>query len=333
VLTAAPATSSHFKESEFSVVTTERIDTHAAHATEEHRVRLLSAEPAIPARMVLDTDAWNEIDDQFALTHVLLAPDRVRLEAVYAAPFCNNRAATPGEGMRKSEDEIRRVMDALPERKIPVFSGSDRWLTDAGAPVASPAASDLIERARGGDSPLYVVAIGAPTNVASALIADPGLAERIVVVWLGGHALNWGTTAEFNLRQDPAASRVLLDSGVPLVLVPCNGVADRMITTKGDIDRYVRPVGNIGALLAGLYDDYVPDEPGRSKVIWDLAATSWVLHRDWLDTEFTSSPILTSGLTWSRDPHRHLILCATQVRRDHILGDLFRRLAEHHGSR
>jgi purine nucleosidase len=323
-------------ESEISMAMTAGISAKVTHVTEEHRVRLLSAKSAArgaPARMVLDTDAWNEIDDQFALVHVLLAPERVRLEAVYAAPFCNSRAASPGEGMRKSEAEIRRVMAALPERQVPAFPGSDRWLTDAGAPVASPAASDLIERARREDSPLYVVAIGAPTNVASALLADPGLAERIVVVWLGGHALNWGTAEEFNLRQDPAASRVLLDSGVPLVLVPCHGVADRMITTKGEIDQHVRPAGDIGALLAGLYDDFVPDEPGRSKVIWDLSATAWVLHRDWLDTEFTTSPILTSGLTWSRDPRRHLILIATQVGRDQIFGDLFRRLAEHHGSR
>lgn len=68
-------------------------------------MRLLAAEPAGRARMVLDTDAWNEIDDQFALVHVLLAADRVDLAAVYAAPFCNSRAASPGEGMRKSEAE------------------------------------------------------------------------------------------------------------------------------------------------------------------------------------------------------------------------------------
>jgi hypothetical protein len=134
---------------------------------------------------------------------------------------------------------------------------------------------------------------------------------------------------EFNLRQDPAASRVLLDSGVPLVLVPCNGVADRMVTTREEVDRYVRPAGDVGALLAGLYHDHVPDEPGRSKVIWDLAATAWVLHRDWVHTELTSSPILTSELTWSRNQRRHLILSATQVGRDEIFGDLFRRLATH----
>ena len=303
----------------------------AVRGTEEHRARLLSEEPTVPARMVLDTDAWNEIDDQFALTHALLAADRVRLEAVYAAPFCNSRADTPAEGMRKSEAEIRRVLAALPERQVPVFSGSDRWLTDAGAPVISPAASDLIERSLGGDSPLHVVAIGAPTNVASALLADPGLAMRIVVVWLGGHALHWRSAEEFNLQQDPAASRVLLDSGVPLVLVPCNGVADRMITTRGEIEQYVRPHGEIGELLAGLYADYVPDRPGQSRVIWDLAATAWVLQRDWLQTELTTSPVLTSELTWSRDSQRHLIRVAAQVDRDQVFADLFRRLAERDG--
>jgi hypothetical protein len=62
-----------------------------------------------------------------------------------------------------------------------------------------------------------------------------------------------------------------------------------------------------------------------------MAATAWVLHQDWLDTEFTTSPLLTPSLTWSRDPGRHLIRSTTQVHRDQIFGDLFRRLAEHHG--
>ena len=99
-----------------------------------------------------------------------------------------------------------------------------------------------------------------------------------------------------------------------------------MITSKAEIDRYVRPYGEVGALLAALYDDYVPDEPGQSKVIWDMVATAWVLKQDWLGTEFTTSPLLTPGLTWSRDPGRHLIRSTTQLDRDLIC-----RLAEHHG--
>jgi hypothetical protein len=66
--------------------------------------------------------------------------------------------------------------------------------------------------------------------------------------------------------------------------------------------------------------------PASTKVIWDLAATAWVLQPDWLQTELTTSPILTSELTWSRDHRRHLIAEVTQVHRDQVFGDLFRRL-------
>lgn len=295
--------------------------------TEEHRVQVLTGKRQPPSRMVIDSDAFNEIDDQFALIHALISPELANLEAIYAAPFQNARVADPAEGMHKNLDEIHRVLAFMPGRQVAAFAGAAQWMTATGGPVPSAACSDLIERAREGTSPLYVVAIGAPTNVASALLADPGIAGRIVVVWLGGNALGWRTAAEFNLQQDPAASRVLLDSGVPLVHIPCKGVADRLITTRGEIDQYVRPAGQIGAMLAKLYDDFVPDEPGRSKVIWDLAATAWVLQPDSMVTELTSSPVLSSEMTWSRDPQRHLILEVTEVKRDEIFGDLFRRLS------
>jgi purine nucleosidase len=321
--TQQPITTS---KGQISVATTADISGRPWRITEEHRVQLLTAQRQSVSRMVLDTDAFNEIDDQFALIYALLAPDLVNLEAIYAAPFQNARAADPAEGMRKSLDEIHRVLGFVPDRQVPAFAGSAQWMTAAGGPVTSAACSDLIERAQAGSSPLYVVAIGAPTNVASALLAEPEIARHIVVVWLGGNALGWRTAEEFNLRQDPAASRVLLDSGVPLVHVPCKGAADRLVTTRGEIDQQVRPAGQIGAMLAKLYDDFVPDEPGRSKVIWDLAAAAWVLRPGSLTTELTTSPVLTSEMTWSRDPQRHLVLEVTEVKRDEIFGDLFRRL-------
>ena len=46
-------------------------------------------------RVVIDTDTYNEIDDQFALVYALFSPDRIGLEAIYAAPFTNDRAADP----------------------------------------------------------------------------------------------------------------------------------------------------------------------------------------------------------------------------------------------
>ena len=95
--------------------------------------------PAKPVRMVLDTDTFNEVDDQFALAYTLLSPDRLRCEAIYAAPFHNERSTGPEEGMLKSYDEILRILGRMdrPSEGF-VHPGSRRWLTGSDGPVAQP---------------------------------------------------------------------------------------------------------------------------------------------------------------------------------------------------
>ena len=39
--------------------------------------------------VVLDTDTYNEIDDQFALAYLIRSEEKLSLKAVYAAPFFN----------------------------------------------------------------------------------------------------------------------------------------------------------------------------------------------------------------------------------------------------
>ena len=292
--------------------------------TDEHRVRMLSLPRREPVRMVLDTDTYNEIDDQYALAHALLAPDRVTLEAVYAAPFHNDRSTGPGDGMRKSHEEIVRVLDRVAGPRPPVFQGAVDWFAES--QQHSPAALDLIDRARAGD-PLYVVAIGAITNIAVALRAAPEIAANIVVVWLGGHAGNWGEEVEFNLGGDIPAAQVVYDSGVPLMVLPCLGVADHLITTRSEIDQYVTPCGELGAFLAQRYDEYIDDTVGRSKVLWDIGATGWVLDPTWLRTKLVTAPVIGADGRKAEDPTRHLIAEAYAIDRDAVYGDLFTRLA------
>jgi inosine-uridine preferring nucleoside hydrolase len=295
---------------------------------ESTRLELLLSSRQGRPRMVLDTDTYNEIDDQFALVHSLLSPDRVDLQAIYAAPFENARSRGPEDGMEKSYDEIQRILGHFPGPHPPVFRGARQWLTPGVDPAPHAAAADLVGRALSrGAPPLYVVAIGAPTNVVTALMLEPKIARSIVVVWLGGHALHWPTAREFNLRQDLVASRFLLDSGVPLVLVPCGDVADHLSTTRAEVERYVRPGGRIGDFLAQRYAEHVPDQPGTSKVIWDMAATGWVQEPSWATTRLVPSPLLTSEMTWSHDHSRHLISVVTTLDRDAIFGDFFDRLS------
>ncbi|MDB5059507.1 MAG: Inosine/uridine-preferring nucleoside hydrolase, partial [Chloroflexi bacterium] len=67
---------------------------------ESTRVARLES-PTSTIHMVLDTDTYNEIDDQFAIAYALLSPERIVVEAIYAAPFHNDRSTGPGDGMRK----------------------------------------------------------------------------------------------------------------------------------------------------------------------------------------------------------------------------------------
>ena len=282
-------------------------------------------------RMVLDTDTYNEIDDQFAVTYALLSPDRLQVDALYAAPFLNNRSTGPADGMEKSYEEILRLLERLDvEPEGLVYRGSTAYLEDYEHPVQSEAAADLIERAlaSNGDDPLYVVAIGAITNVASAILLEPAIIERIVVVWLGGNPLYWPTAWEFNLKQDIPSSRLIFDCGVPLVQIPCMGVTTHLHSTVPEIERYVQGQGAIGDFLADTFKAYSDDHFGWSKVIWDIAAIAYLLDASWTPTDLIHSPILTDQVTWSQDNSRHFIRSANYVHRDPIFRDLFQKLAD-----
>jgi purine nucleosidase len=302
-----------------------------ASLTPARRLALLDP-PAGKVRVVLDTDTYNEIDDQFALVYALLSPERITVEAIYAAPFHNSRSSGPADGMRKSHDEIVRVLGRLGRASEGfVFAGSESWLEDDARPVGSAAAADLVARAQAAhDGPLYVVAIGAITNVASAILAAPDIAERIVVVWLGGHPSGWHHTREFNLSQDAHASRVVLDSGVALVRVPCLNVAEHLRTTQAELERFVKGQGAVGDYLFEIYSAYYDDHFARSKELWDIAPVAWLVNPEWVDASLVHSPILTSEQTWSHDPGRHIVREARAVRRDPIFADLFRKLERFH---
>lgn len=278
--------------------------------------------------MVLDTDTYNEIDDQFALMYALRSPERLNVEAVYAAPFHNDRSSGPGDGMEKSYEEIFRVMDKM-HMKPPegfVLRGSTRYLESLETPCDSEAARDLIKRAMDATEPLYVVAIGAITNVASAILLDPRIIEKIVVVWLGGNALHWPHTWEFNLMQDVLAARVVFDCGVPMVQVPCAGVVDHLHTTVSELEAHIDGKSEIGSYLTQIVREYHHDLYAWSKVIWDISAIAYLINPEWVPTTLVHSPVLTDQMTYSVDQRRHFIKYAYHLDRDGIFKDLFRKV-------
>ena len=285
-------------------------------------------------RVVMDTDAYNEIDDQFAIVQMMLSLERLSVEAIYAAPFHNLRSTGPLDGMEQSYDEILRLLDRLNiEGDSLVYKGVGQYVGPQKKAVDALAVDDLIMRARTGtpEDPLYIVAIAAISNVASAILKAPDIIDRIVVVWLGGHVLNWPDTREFNLRQDIGGAQVLFDSGAPIVLVPCMGVSSHLHSTVPEIERYVEPHGDIGAFLAKRFKKHSDVHKGWSKAIWDMVAVAWVLNEEWAPSYLISSPIVTEQATWSFDPSRHLIRYVYRINRDAIMQDFFQKLENFSG--
>ena len=166
------------------------------------------------------------MDDQFALAYALRSEDRIDLEAVYAAPFFNDRSTGPKDGMERSYREIKNILRLLDTPMETVFRGSTDYLKEIDKPQKSEAVEDLVERAMASadDDPLYVVAIGAITNVASAMLIEPEIIKKISRRVAGRTCSLLARYQGFNLGQDVLAARIIFDSGVPLVQIPCMGL-------------------------------------------------------------------------------------------------------------
>lgn len=291
----------------------------------EQRIRMLRPVEKHPVHMVLDTDTFNEIDDQFALVYSLLSPE-VKVEAVYAAPFHNNRSTGPGDGMEKSFEEILRILKTMSiGAEGFAFRGSPDFLRDPKQPHRSPAALDLVARAKnyGSEDPLYVVAVGAITNVASAILIDPDITRSIVVVWLGGNGHNWPNQREFNFQQDLKASRLLFDCGVPIVQLPCTPVVTHFTTTVPEMERYLSGQGETAEYLLKIFKEYHKDHFAWSKVLWDMTAVAWVVDPRRLPSNLVHTPIVTDQFTFSVDQSRHLMRAVFFLDRDAIFRDFF----------
>ncbi len=275
--------------------------------------------PSGRVNAILDTDTFNEIDDQFALSMAMLLPDVLNIQAVTAAPFLNRKVSTAEEGMEKSYQEILHVLELLGKSRDGfVFPGSRHFMQDPLTLVESPAARRIVElakKAAAKDEILYVLAIGAITNVTSALLMAPEIIRNVVIVWLGGNNLNTMDNWEFNLKQDITAAQIIFDSGVPLVWIPCRGVAELLLTTLHDIEQRTADCGGIGSFLSARSREYMNNVPYALKVIWDISTVLYFARPDLVTSRLMPAPVLENNTTWHEYAGRHSIRQVTYLER------------------
>ena len=221
-------------------------------------------------RMIVDTDCKNEADDQFALAHHLMTP-MFEVKGIVAAHFENGRPDYRGRSMQASYDEIVRMLDLMEVRNAyPVLRGCAAPLPDANTPVESEGARFIIEEAMREDPrPLFVALQGAITDLASALLIEPAIRDRLTAVWIGGEKYPEGGD-EFNLMQDIHAANVVFGSGVQLWQVPKN-VYKLMNVSLAELQYRVAPCGRVGDYLVKQMvelNDLLADNPWPHGETW-----------------------------------------------------------------
>jgi inosine-uridine nucleoside N-ribohydrolase len=281
-----------------------------------------------PKKLILDTDTYNEVDDQFAVAYAMLSPE-LQMLSFNAAPFLNNRSSSAEDGMEKSFNELIRITSLTkPDHNIPIYRGSRFFMTDRSIPVDSPAAHNIIDTVKGlpAGERLYIAVIGAATNVASALVMCPEIKERITVVWLAGNSYMSGQPREFNMHGDLCAAQIMFDCGVPLLQIPCDGVCTELATTIPELDCYLKGKNELCDYLCGIVRGYTDDTFCWSKVIWDVSAVACLILPDSMNRVILPTPMIPDRF-YSFDAGRHPYIYVRKLYRDEIFRDLFRKLA------
>ncbi|WP_254053490.1 SGNH/GDSL hydrolase N-terminal domain-containing protein [Singulisphaera sp. GP187] len=224
----------------------------------------------------IDTDTANEIDDPYAVFRALVAPE---FQVVGLSSMSWGGNPDFAAGTRKSQkmnEDVLALMQLTDRISHPL--GALSPMPDASKPVDSPAARDIIAKAKElpvGEK-LQVFVLGAYTNVASALLLDPSLKDKLAVHVMGYNFVDGRLkTDEFNCQGDLNAASYLLKSGVELYAMPAN-ILWGFLWTKADVDAHFKGKEGVRDYLVKRWEAHAPNDPRR--ILWDIAVFEAILR-------------------------------------------------------
>lgn len=285
-------------------------------------------------RVIINSDVKNEADDQFAIVHALLS-HTLDVRGVIPAHFGTHRTT---ESLAESRAELDLVLDLLDlDHEVPTADGAPAALVDEQTPIDSPGARLIIEEARRSDAgPLFIAFLGPLTDMASALLLAPDIADTdTTVIWIGGppygDLVSVGSWPEFNLRNDIASANVVFDSGIRLWQVPSN-VYRQVNVGYAELEAKVEPHGDLGRYLAQQVVDFNSQfhrVAVESRSLGDSPAIALMID------PFCAAMRRQSGVRFTDDGHYEpadpgreiLVVESVDVR--FLLEDMFAKIARH----
>lgn len=281
-------------------------------------------------RLIINTDAKNEADDQFAIVHALLTP-RFVVKGIIAAHFGHERTNT---SMLESYDEVQHVLSLMGlQGQFPVLKGAAERLPDETTAVPSEGADFIVQEAMKEDPmPLYVIFLGPITDLAAAYLKEPRIADRLTAVWIGGGQYPYGER-EFNLLNDIPAANVVMNSQIPLWQIPRN-VYSTIRVSLAELALKVRPYGKVGQYLFEQmveFNDKLAGNPrfpkGEMWALGDSPAVSVLLDAHEYGYDLRPAPRITPDMRYVHHQQTRLIRVYHTIDARFTLEDMFAKLA------
>lgn len=279
-------------------------------------------------RVIIDTDAKNEADDQFAIVHALLTP-KFKIKGIIATHFGKHRTEN---SMEESYDECVKLLklmgmtgkvDILKSSREAVKSETNYEYTEGAQRIVDEALSDDPSR-------LFVVFLGPLTNLACAYLHNPEIAGRLTAIWIGGGVYPDGCE-EFNLSNDIQAANIIMKSNIELWQVPCN-VYSKMKVSFAELQEKVYPCGAVGQYLFEQlleFNDYASKFDffgGESWSLGDSPVVGLMLNPHEFDYTLKEAPYIDSEMKYHFDGKGREIRVYHNIDHRFILEDMFAKI-------
>ncbi|MFE8118771.1 nucleoside hydrolase [Brenneria goodwinii] len=296
-------------------------------------------------RVMISSDAKNEADDDFAVAHALLTPT-FQVKGVIASHYARTAPlmkSDPGASMENSYQELKHLLTLMEKTDVPVYRGAlDALKKGETSPALSEGAKALIKEAmKADDTPLFVLVMGPVTDVAAALLAEPRIAQKMTVVWIGGMPYPKGGW-EYNMFNDPVAANNVFTSQVPMWQVPHN-VYMSVRVSLAELAARVKPQGKVGEYLWQQMIDFnrkisalVKDVPWPKSEVWvlgDNPSISLLLDDHEYNYTLVDAPQLNDDLTYASQPNARQIRVYNAVDARFTLEDFYAKLTLTYGAK
>lgn len=280
-------------------------------------------------RVIIDTDAKNEADDQYAIVHTLLSP---KLDNV---GFIAARYGALKDSVIRSYVELEKIFDLMEfQKEGMLYHGAQNTLRDEFTPEDSEGARFIIKEAlRDDERPLFVLFLGGITDLASAYLLEPRIAKRLTAVWIGGGSYPYGGN-EFNLWNDINAANVVFASPIELWQVPQN-VYKQAAVTLAELEYRVRPCGTIGKYLFEQLDEFNQSEgvrkmeyfTGERYILGDSPAVGLLLYGDSASYQWHQAPRIAADMTYVHNSVNRPIRVYDNIDHRLLMEDFYCKLA------